>query len=101
MMRLLVVLALIGLSGCSKQEAVRTGLVDAGVSGPVADCMSAEMAKRLSVAQLRKLSRAAARPGEASSGLTVSQYIDRANRVGDPQVVAVTAAAAAYCAAIR
>ena len=91
----------VGLSGCIKQQAVRSELVDAGVRAPVADCMSAQMAKRLSVPQLRKLARAGARPGEATRHLTAADYIERARRVGDPEVVAVTAAVAAYCSATR
>ncbi len=100
-LRLLLLLSFVALSGCVKQQAVQSGLTDAGVRTPVARCMAAEMADRLSVAQLRKLSRAKARDGERTEKLTIADYVERARRVGDPEVIAVTGAAAAYCSATR
>lgn len=101
-MRLLILAILTAaLPGCVKQRAVETSLVGAGVRGPVAECMSNEMAKRLSVAQLRKLSRAAPRAGEATEPRTPADYLARARRVGDAEAVVVTGAAAAYCSAVR
>lgn len=91
----------IGMSGCVKQRAVRSDLAEAGVRGPVADCMSAEMANRLSVAELQKLADARARPGETAQPVTLADYAERARRVGDARVIAVTAGAAAYCSASR
>ena len=89
------------IAGCSKQGAVKSGLVSAGVAVPMADCMSREMANRLSIAQLQKLSRADTGDGKALSQLNVADYIERARRIGDPEVVAVTGIAAATCSQTR
>lgn len=97
-MRVLALAVLmVAVAGCSKQQAVKSGLISAGVGAPMADCMSAEMSKRLSVAQLKTLSRANTGDGKPLRQLTVADYVDRAQRVGDPEVVAVTGLAAAYC----
>ena len=98
---LILVTLIIAAMGCSKQSAVKSGLIDAGIAAPMADCMSAEMAKRLSVSQLQKLSRADTGDGKALNQMTSADYIERARRVGDPEVVAVTGLAAAYCSQVR
>lgn len=89
------------LTGCSKQGAVESGLTSAGVSAPMADCMSVEMSKRLSTSQLQKLSRADTGDGKHLNQLTTADYIERARRVGDAEVVAVTGLAAAFCSQSR
>ena len=66
----------------------------------MADCMSREMAKRLSAAELRKLSRIEGVGNGKPHQMTAAEYVEAARRVGDPKVVAVTGAAAAYCSAI-
>lgn len=99
-MRALAVIAVLLLAGCSKEAAVNRGLVDAGVASPAAGCMSREMAKRLSVEQLQKLARAREGSSETLANMSVSDYVAAARRVGDAEVVLVTAAAAAYCNAI-
>ena len=97
-MRHVTVIALALLAaGCSKQEAVKSGLVGAGIAAPVADCMSVEMSKRLSVAQLQKLARADTGDGKTLAQLTTAEIIERARRIGDPEVVVVTGLAAAHC----
>jgi predicted TIM-barrel enzyme len=91
-----IVLALLA-AACSKQQAVKSGLVEAGIASPVADCMSTEMSKRLSVAQLQKLARADTGDGKTLAQLTIAEVIERARRIGDPEVVVVTGLAAARC----
>ncbi len=98
---LLVTVVALTVVACSKQQEVKSGLVRAGVPAPMADCMSAEMSKRLSVAQLKELSRANTGDGKPLNQLTIADYVDRAQRVGDPEVVAVTGLAAAYCSGTR
>lgn len=101
MRALLVTMVALTIAGCSKQQEVKSRLVRAGVAAPMADCMSAEMSKRLSVAQLKKLSRANTGDGKPLNQLTTGDYIDRAQRVGDPEVLAVAGLAAAYCSGAR
>lgn len=83
------------LTAYVKQQAAKSGLIDAGVRAPVVQCMAGEMAKRLTVEQLKKLLRAGGVEDETTSPLTVNDYVERARRVGDPEFVVVTGAAAA------
>jgi hypothetical protein len=90
---------IISLSACATmaRPSVRSALVDAGASPTVADCMAERMTDRLSIAQLQKLKRVQAAPGEKTSNLSAAEIVQRINRVGDPEVVAVTASAGAVC----
>lgn len=99
-MRAAALIAVLVLSACSKEAAVNRGLVDAGIASPAAACMSREMAKRLSVEQLRKLGRVADGSGKTLDEMSISDYLAAAQRVGDAEVVIVTGAAAAYCDAL-
>jgi len=96
------VLALaLGLGGCVEKIAesrVRTALVDAGLSQGNADCMAGRMVDRLTIAQLRKLEALKAEPGERARPVTIGEYIERVRRVGDSEVIAVTASSAGLCA---
>ena len=87
--------------GCVQKIAegrVRTALVEAGLSQRNADCMAARMVDRLTIAQLRKLESLKARAGERERPVTIGEYIDRVRRVGDSEVIAVTASSAGLCA---
>lgn len=99
-----MILAALGasiLTGCVQtiaEDRVRDGLVRAGVPEANADCMAERMAERLSVAQLRKLERIKPLEGERARPATLGEFVTRARRVGDAEVVAVTASSAALCA---
>lgn len=93
---LAVAAALSGCSGLAKPS-VRTALIEAGARPQVADCMAERMTDRLSIAQLRKLERVKAAPGEKTSNLSALDIIERVNRIGDPEVVSVTMSAGAVC----
>lgn len=95
-MRVLAVLATaLALSGCVQKIAehrVRSALVRAGLSEGNADCMAHRMVDRLTISQLRKLE---ALQGEKRS---VADYVIAVRRVGDAEVLGVTASSAALCA---
>jgi hypothetical protein len=96
MRRLLpVVVILLAASGCAEKIAehrVRSALVRAGLSEGNADCMAQRMVDRLTIKQLRKLE---ALQGDKRS---VADYVIAVRRVGDPEVIGVTASSAALCA---
>ena len=81
------------------KPSVSAALVKAGARPAVAECMAKQMIDKLSIAQLEKLKRAKAVPGEKTSDLTAVEIVERVNRVGDPEVIAVIASAAAICSA--
>ncbi len=97
-MRRSVILALavvLAASGCVSKLAygrVKTALTDAGLSDANAACMADRMTDKLTILQLRKLQ---ALQGEKRS---LADYVTAVRRVGDPEVLAVTATSAAVCA---
>lgn len=99
MIRILTVstVTIITLAGCASfaKPNVRSALINAGARPPVADCMAKRMTDRLSLGQLQRLERLRAAPGEKTSDLSAAEIIERVNRIGDPEVVAVTASAGA------
>lgn len=96
MMRFLILGGLaVLLAGCVERIAesrVRSALVGAGLSDGVSTCMARRMVDRLTIGQLRKL--------QALQGpkRTVPEYVDAVRRVGDREVLEVTASSAALCA---
>ena len=81
-------------AGCVQKIAehrVRGALVEAGLSQRDADCMAGRMVDQLTIAQLRKLE---ALQGEKRS---VLDYVLAVRRMGDAEVIGVTASSAALC----
>jgi hypothetical protein len=88
------VLMALATSGCVSKLAygrVKTALTDAGLSDANAACMADRMTDKLTILQLRKLQ---ALQGEKRS---LADYVNAVRRVGDPEVLAVTATSAAVC----
>lgn len=101
MLRIAPLFAMIMLSGCAQpiaESRVRSALIDAGVSQRDSNCMAKRMVDRLSIAQLRKLEGLKAAPGETPVPTTLGGYVERVRRVGDAEVVTVTASSAGLCA---
>jgi hypothetical protein len=99
--RFALLLVALATSGCVEKIAesrVRTALVEAGLSQRNATCMAGRMVDRLTISQLRKLEQLKARDGERERPVTIAQYIERVRRVGDSEVIAVTASSAGLCA---
>lgn len=100
-MRSLVAAAiLLALTGCVERIAesrVRSALIKGGVPDPTAECMAGRMVDRLTISQLRKLERIKDASGRYRLH-SVADYLEAVRRVGDPEVVGVTATSAALCA---
>ena len=94
-MRGLIVLAFaLAAGGCVERIAesrVRSALLDSGLSERNADCMAHRMVDRLTIGQLRKLE---ALQGEKRS---LADYVIAVRKVGDAEVIGVTASSAALC----
>ena len=96
-----LLILMLATGGCVQKIAesrVRSALVDAGLSDKNASCMAGRMVDRLTIGQLRKLEALKARAGERERPLTVGEYLERVRRVGDSEVIAVTASSAGLCA---
>ncbi|MBS0255795.1 MAG: hypothetical protein JSS36_11460 [Proteobacteria bacterium] len=83
------------LAACSPSKLaygqVKSAIVDAGLSEPNAACMATRMTDRLSLVQLNKLKVL------RGSKRSVLDYVAAVKKIDDPEVVRVTAAAAALC----
>ena len=86
-------------AGCVEQvveSRVQSALLDAGLGERTASCMAGRMTDRLSISQLHKLEELK-RPSEARREASLADYLERVRRVGDAEVIAVTASSAALC----
>lgn len=87
------------LGGCATPEQrVRTGLMDAGITRPVATCMADRMVDRLNLLQLRRLGRLGDLRREDARSMTMDQFLHRTRALGDPEILAVVSTSAAICA---
>jgi hypothetical protein len=99
MKKLILLGAVLALSACATPESrVRVGLIDAGLSKPVATCMAERMVDRLSLLQLRRLQSISTLRDQRIGELTIAQFLHRARALGDPEIVGVVSSAALRCA---
>jgi len=91
--------ALLTLSACATPETqLRTGLVNAGLSKPMASCMAHPMSRELSLGQLMKL-RSLSKVSQLDPRTTsYEQFLRSVRALQDPQILKVTASAALGCA---
>lgn len=95
----LVAVAALALSACATPETrVRTALMDAGLSKPVASCMADRMVDRLSLIQLNKLSGLKKLRGQDVRKLTVDEFLKRTRSLQDPEILGVVTSSGLICA---
>jgi hypothetical protein len=102
MMRSFCLLLLLPLAACSQplESQVAARLTEAGLPGPMADCMAARWVDRLSLPQLQKIRSLAEDLSRerGAGGLTVARFVERVQAVDDPEIFNVVAGSAAACA---
>jgi hypothetical protein len=87
------------LSACATPETrVRTALMDAGLSQPIAGCMADRMVDRLSLIQLNKLKGLKKLRGQDMRKITVEEFQRRTRASQDPEIVGVTTSSGLICA---
>ncbi len=97
-MRFIGLLVLVSLSACATPESrVRSALVDAGLTRPIATCMAQRMVDRLSLGQLQRLSRLSGLGREQIGQLTVADFLHRIRALGDPKILEVVTTAGIGC----
>jgi type IV pilus biogenesis protein CpaD/CtpE len=95
----LVALIALALSACATPETrVRTALMDAGLSQPIAACMADRMVDRLSLIQLNKLSGLKKLRGQDMRKITVEDFLKRTRSLQDPEILGVVSASGLICA---
>jgi hypothetical protein len=73
---------------------LRDGLVEAGLSPPLAGCMAGRMVDRLSLVQLRRI----ADLEQAGRAPSLDEWLHRVRALRDREIVTVTTSSAALCA---
>ena len=95
----LVTFIALALSACATPETrVRTALMDAGLSQPIAACMADRMVDRLSLIQLNKLSGLKKLRGQDMRKITVEDFLKRTRSLQDPEILGVVSASGLICA---
>ena len=95
----LVTFTALALSACTTPETrVRTALMDAGLSRPIAACMADRMVDRLSLVQLNKLSSLKKLRGQDMRRVTVEDFLKRARSLQDPEILGVVSSSGLICA---
>ena len=90
----LLLLALPAAACATPETRLRNGLVEAGLSEPLAACMAERMVDRLSLMQLRRL----ADLKQAGRAESLEDWLHRVRALRDPEIWSITAGAAARCA---
>ena len=95
----IALLAASTLSACATPEnRVRTALLDAGLSAPIAGCMADRMVDRLSLIQLNKLGGLKKMRGSDMQNLSVSEFLKRTRSLQDPEILSVVTSSGLICA---
>ena len=89
----------LALAGCASPETrIRTALVDAGLSKPVAACMAGRMVDRLSLIQLNKLRGLGKLQEKKARQLSIEEFVKRTKALQDPEILGVVTSSAVICA---
>lgn len=92
------ILLLPSCASLSPESRLRTGLVEAGLPPPMADCMAGRMVDRLSLTQLRRLQSLGSLRKSHIGGMTVDQLLHKVRALQDAELLAVTSSSALACA---
>jgi hypothetical protein len=91
--------AVLALTACATPETrVRTALIDAGLSKPIASCMADRMVDRLSLIQLNRLSGLKKLRGQDMRKITVEEFLKRTRSLQDPEILGVVSSSGLICA---
>jgi hypothetical protein len=95
----LVGLTALALSACATPETrIRTALMDAGLSQPIAACMADRMVDRLSLVQLNKLNGLKKLRGQDMRNVTVEEFLRRTRSLQDLEILGVATSSGLICA---
>jgi hypothetical protein len=87
------------LTACATPETrVRTALMDAGLSKPIASCMADRMVDRLSLIQLNRLSGLKKLRDKDMRKLSVDEFLKRTRSLQDPEILGVVSSSGLICA---
>jgi len=91
-------LSLMALSACSTPESrIRSSLIKIGLPRDTAACMADNVASKLSVQQIRTLSRLSGMSERRIGDMTIGEFSRLLTRSGNAEMVAIFARAGAGC----
>ena len=91
-------LIIMALAGCASPETrIRTALVDAGLSKPVASCLAGRMVDRLSHMQLNKLRGLGKLQDQKTRQLSIAEFVKRTKALQDPEILSVVTSSGVIC----
>lgn len=95
----LCLMSIAALSACATPETrVRTGLMKAGLSEPIAACMADRMVDRLSLGQLSKLNGSGKLKKRSAGEITLNQFVKETKALQDPEILGVVTSSGLICA---
>lgn len=89
----------LAITACATPESrLRTGLVEAGLSKKQSGCMAGQMADKLSLGQMMKLSSLRKLKEDSVKDMSVRQFLRNVRALEDPEILSITSKAAVGCA---
>ena len=101
MKKSLGVALLLALSACtsmSPEAKVRTRLMEAGLSRPMAGCMAERLVDRLSMQELRRLGSISKLATRDIGEMTIDEFLHRLRAINDPHILTVVTKVGIGCA---
>jgi hypothetical protein len=97
--KLPVMLLALALAACATPETrIRSALIEAGLSKPVAGCMAGRMVDRLSLGQLNKLRGLGKLKDKKVQQLSIEEFVKRTKALQDPEILGVVTSSGVVCA---
>jgi hypothetical protein len=93
-----LLLCILAPACASPQSRLTTGLQEAGLSSKQSRCMADDMAGKLSIGQLLKLSSLGKAKGRDLKTVSTKQFLHDVCALGDPEIISITTRAALGCA---
>jgi hypothetical protein len=92
-------LPVLALHACATPESqIKTSLLGAGLSKPVATCMADKMTDRLTIKQLLRLRSLSSLQDKKLGSLSVAEFLRRTRALGDPGILEIVTSAGLGCA---
>jgi hypothetical protein len=89
----------LALSACASPETkLRAGLIEAGLSKKQSGCMARDMAGKLSLGQMLRMSSLGKLKGGGAKDMSLKQFLHTVRSLEDPEIITVTSKAALGCA---
>jgi hypothetical protein len=92
-------LLLLALSACASPEMkLRAGLIEAGLSKKQSSCMARDMADKLTLGQMMRMSSLGKFKEGGAKDMSLKQFLHNVRALEDPEIISITSKAALGCA---